>query len=140
MTLEYRGFVFADGDRVILTANDNSRGCFNGETGILHIAETGAYSVELDDGRCPEWTELDVPDHILPAYAITVHRAQGSEYDSVLLYVPRCCRCVLHRNSFYTAISRAKQRFLLYGDRNAVSFALSNPPYERHSALAEKAA
>ncbi len=140
MTLEYRGFVFADSDRVILTANDNSRGCFNGETDILHISETGAYSVELDDGRRPEWSELDIPDHILPAYAITVHRAQGSEYDSVLLYVPRCCRSVLHRNSFYAGISRAKQRLLLYGERNAVSFALSNPPYERHSALAEKAA
>lgn len=137
-TLTANHYVFADGDRVVITRNDNSRGCCNGESGIIRIGDFGAYSVELDDGRCFDWSEYDVPDNILPGYAITVHRSQGSEYDTVLMYVPRSSPCLLHRNALYTGISRARKQLLLYGDPNAIEFGLHNLPASRSSSLAEK--
>ena len=136
--LAAKGFVFADNDRVVITKNDNNRGCYNGESGFIRVGNHGAYSVELDDGRCFEWSEYDIPDNILPGYAITVHRSQGSEYDSVIMYVPRCSPCLLHRNALYTGISRAKKQLLLYGDPNAVAFGLHNLPARRNSALVDK--
>ena len=84
------------------------------------------------------WSVLDAPVKILPAYAITVHRSQGSEYDTVLMYVPRCSGCILHRNSFYTGISRARHELLLYADPAAVGFALKTLPPKRNSVLVEK--
>lgn len=131
-------FTFVEGDRVIIVENDNKRGCYNGETGILHIADDGGFSVELEDGRCPVWPVYHVPTNIMPAYAITVHRAQGSAYDAVLMYVPRCPPCLLHRNTLYTGISRAKDTLVLYGNLRAVEFGLHTPPPERSSALVEK--
>ena len=137
-TIKSNDFLFADGDRVILKANDNTRGCNNGEVGILHIHDDESFSVELDDGRCPMWPPFEVSDMLLPAYAITIHRSQGSEYDSVLMYVPRCSGCLLHRNSFYTGVSRAKEQLVLYGNPKAVQFGIRNDPPERKSALVEK--
>ena len=137
-TLEAKHFTFTDGDRVILVGNDNRRCCYNGETGILHLAGDGGFSVELEDGRCPKWPYYQAPTNILPAYAITIHRSQGSEYDSVLMYVPRCSACLLHRNSLYTGISRAKHQVALYANPKAVEFGLHTPPPIRRSALAEK--
>ena len=131
-------FTFTDGDRVILVGNDNRRCCYNGETGILHLTGDGGFSVELEDGRCPEWPYYHAPNNIWPAYAITIHRSQGSEYDSVLMYVPRCSACLLHRNSLYTGISRAKQQLVLYANPKAVEFGLHTPPPARRSALVEK--
>ena len=137
-TLQGKGFEFVDHDRVVIIENDHKRGCYNGDTGIIHINDDKSYAVELDDGRCPEWPETEAPSHILPAYAMTVHRAQGSAYNSVLMFVPRTSRLLLHRNSFYTGISRARDQLLLYGDPKAVSFALGNLPPKRNSALVEK--
>ena len=137
-TLNTSSFQFVDGDRVIIIENDYLQGCFNGEAGVLHIEDDGSYYVELEDGRCPGWSELEAPSKILPAYAITVHRSQGSEYDTVLFYVPRCSGCILHRNSFYTGISRAKQRLVLYADPAAVGFALRTLPPKRDSSLLER--
>lgn len=136
--LHSRHFDYMEGDRVIIVENDYQQGCFNGESGILHLEGNGFYSVELDDGRCPTWSELIAPTKILPAYAITVHRSQGSEYDTVLIYAPRCSGCILHRNSFYTGISRAKKQLLLFADPAAVGFALRTPLTKRNSALVEK--
>ena len=137
-TLATKAFHYVDGDRVIIIENDYLQGCFNGESGRLHIEDDGSYFVELEDGRCPGWSELEAPTKILPAYAITVHRSQGSEYDTVLLYVPRCNRCILHRNSLYTGISRAKKKLILFADPAAVGFALSTPPLKRDSSLIER--
>ena len=137
-TVTTKQFVFRDCDRVVLTANDNSRGCCNGEVGVLRIHDDESFSVELEDGRCPTWPSLTVPDMLLPAYAITIHRAQGSEYDAVLMYIPRCSRRLLHRNSLYTGISRAKEQLVLYANPRAVSFGLQNQPPERKSALVAK--
>ena len=136
--LPSKDFDFIDGDRVILTANDYERGCYNGEVGILRVREDGSYFLELEDDRRPEWPTGKVPNMFLPAYAITIHRSQGSEYDSVLMYIPRCPGCLLHRNSFYTGISRAKRQFSLYANPKAVEFGLHTLPPERTSALVEK--
>lgn len=139
-TLHTIQFDYRDNDRVIIIENDYQQMCFNGEVGTLRLGSDGTYSVELEDGRTPTWSEMEAPTKLMPAYAITVHRAQGSEYDSVLMYLPRCSGCLLHRNSFYTGISRARKQLMLYANPAALNFALYNPPPKRNSALVEKVA
>ena len=131
-------FVFADLDPVMIVKNDYGRGCFNGEQGVIHIEKDDAYCIELDDGRCVEWSDLDNREELVPAYAITIHKSQGSEFDTALMYVPWCCESILHRSTFYTGISRAKRQLLLFGNRGAVSSALHTLPPVRNTALVEK--
>ena len=136
--LRSKQFTFVDGDRVMIVENDNSRCCYNGEVGTLHVQPDGGYSVRLDSGRTHEWPLYQVPNNILPAYAITIHRSQGSEYESVLMYIPRCSSCLLNRNSLYTGISRARNELVLYANPRAMDFGLHALPPVRRSALVEK--
>lgn len=135
---------FRDGDRVIITKNDKYRDCCNGDVGILRIGEDDEglyYTIELPDGRNPTWIAGEIADglsHLELAYAMTVHKAQGSEYDTVLFPLLPSARSTLSRNLFYTAISRAKKRVLLYGSKQAIDAAMHKELPPRNSTLVEK--
>lgn len=133
---------FFDGDRVLITKNDRERDCCNGDVGILHIIEDKEpeleYYVELPDGRCPTWWDKCGLYHFSLAYALTVHKSQGSEYDAVLFPVSMSMHRMLSRNLFYTAISRGKQRVILYGSPQAVDVAMQTPLPNRKSKLVSK--
>ena len=133
---------FRDGDRVIITRNDRERNCSNGDVGILNIIddskEDPLFQVVLPDGRCPTWDNLSGLQHMALAYALTVHKSQGSEYDTILLPITDSFSNMLYRNLIYTAISRARQRVILYGSRNALSTAVQRPAKERRSQLVQK--
>ena len=133
-------FRYMDGDRVVIIRNNRSLGCYNGETGILRIGEQ-SFSVETESGRRYEWSGDNVRaglEAILPAYAITAHRAQGSEYDTVFVFVAPTKGRILNRNWLYTAISRARKRLRLYGIPETVMFALHTIPPERCSKLVDR--
>ena len=72
------------------------------------------------------------------AYALTVHKSQGSEYDTVLMPVSMSMLRMLSRNLFYTAISRAKRQVILYGDPQAVDAAMQTSLPLRRSMLPTK--
>ena len=72
------------------------------------------------------------------AYAITIHKAQGNEYDTILLPVSDGFAGMLHRNLFYTAISRAKRQVILYGSANAIGVSLQRSADPRRSMLVAK--
>ena len=133
---------FRDGDKVIILNNDRERNCSNGDVGILRILSGEErnywFRVELPDGRCPTWHSRSIPDDIALAYALTVHKSQGSEYDTILMPVTDGFSNMLYRNLIYTAISRARSKVILYGSRNALSVAIQKPARPRRSMLVAK--
>lgn len=136
------GMVFRDGDRVIITKNDYEKACVNGDVGILWIdsddTEYPAYHVELEDGRCPQWYGWYGLASISHAYALTVHKSQGSQYDTILFPVVERFSNMLFRNLFYTAISRAKKQVILYGCKSSVDTAIQTAAKPRRSMLVAK--
>jgi exodeoxyribonuclease V alpha subunit len=142
MELSASELTFRDGDRVLIRQNDRERSCSNGDVGILHItsdnADTPEYFVELPDGRRPSWNDLDGLRRLSLAYAITIHKSQGSEFDTILLPVMRNFARMLSRNLLYTSISRAKKRVILFGDRSALDAALRRPVQDRRTMLVSK--
>jgi exodeoxyribonuclease V alpha subunit len=117
--------------------NDYDKDCFNGEVGILHL-EDDTFSLTLPDGRCPRWDiqELEKAELFSLAYACTIHKSQGSEYDEVVLVLNDLP--MFSRSLFYTAISRAKKRCILCGSQDLVEGALTTSLPERKSALVQK--
>lgn len=140
--LRYGGKVFREGDRVIITKNDRERNCSNGDVGIFHALGLGeeiwGYCIDLPDGRCPAWQFDEGMDHLSLAYALTVHKVQGSESDTILLPLTDSFSNMLYRNLLYTAISRGKKKVILYGSQNALGLALRKPARERRSQLVAK--
>ena len=135
------------GDKVLITKNDSRRGCWNGDIGTLIIAagdeatedpDEYQYGIILDRNRFPKWHGADSLDNLELAYAITVHKAQGSEFDDVLMPMTMDSSRMLYRNLLYTAASRARRRVTIYGSRNAVDVALRSFPPRRRSMLVAK--
>lgn len=132
-----------DGDRVLITKNSRDRDCSNGDVGILRILDDSRgspiYEVELPDGRKPRWYDYAGMYNLSLAYALTIHKSQGSEYDTVLMPVFMSMYRMLSRNLFYTAVSRAKSKVVLYGDPQAVDVAVQRTLPPRKSMLVAKA-
>lgn len=142
LTLNYHDKLFRDGDRVIILKNDRDRNCSNGDVGIMHIISNKKghekYSVQMPDGRISCWEGIGHLSNVGLAYALTVHKVQGSEWDTVLMPMVTAFNAMLYRNLFYTAISRSKKCMVFYGDRNAVGIALQREARERSSMLVAK--
>jgi exodeoxyribonuclease V alpha subunit len=131
------GRMFTEGDRVMILKNDYTRYCFNGDVGILHFSDS-KFFLALPDGRNPSWniSELKKANLFSLAYACTIHKSQGSEYDEVILVLSKLP--MFDRSLFYTAISRAKKRCILCGSRSLVKNALATRPHKRTSTLVQK--
>ncbi len=118
------------GDKVMQVRNDYDKDVFNGDVGVvsgLRADEDGdrVLEVELGDGRRVEYGPADV-DQLAHAYAISVHKSQGSEYPAVVLPLLTQHYLMLQRNLLYTAITRGKRLVVLVGSRRAVQMAVAN--------------
>jgi len=124
---------FYKGMPVMIIENDYSLNLYNGETGlILGDDELKAcFSIETDVVR--KITPARLPDHV-PAYAMTVHKSQGSEFDHVLFVLPESDSQILTRELFYTAVTRAKSKLTIISTKDAVRKCLSSK-IERSSGL-----
>ena len=154
---------FHSGDRVMILNNDRERNCNNGDIGILQVisietvkkqvwnklldeniwidVDKFSFFILLPDGRCPFWHGIQAKEAVSMldlAYAITVHKAQGSQYDTVLMPVSMQMQNMLNRNLFYTAISRATKKVLLFGSLQAVDIAVRRSLPQRRSVLVSK--
>ena len=138
------GRPFRTGDRVIAVRNDprkGPRGVLNGSTATVTALDDKERElrIRLDDGDTAVYgyDELDV---LLHAYAITVHRAQGSEYPYVVvpLTTTGSAYKLLRRNLLYTAVTRAKQMLVLVGEPAALELAVKRPEPPRNTALAAR--
>ena len=135
--------VFREQDRVMQTKNnynilwekENERefkkelgnGIFNGELGRIDKInkEDKTIRVKFDDGKIAtyESTDLDQLEH---AYAITVHKSQGSEFDVVILVAAQSAPMLLTRNLIYTAMTRAKKLLIIIGSKSVVDYMIQN--------------
>jgi exodeoxyribonuclease V alpha subunit len=123
--VERGGRRFGVGDRVIQRRNDRDLAVFNGDVGAVRSIDAAAKTLRIDfDGR-----EVEYPFGALAAldlaYAITVHRSQGSEYPAAIVAVDTSTTVLLDRKLVYTAITRAKRRVVVIGQRRAVHIAVS---------------
>jgi exodeoxyribonuclease V alpha subunit len=114
--------VFRAGDRVIQVKNDYDNDIFNGDTGRVVTAGSGGLIVDFDGREIALTGEaLDV---IEPAWAISIHKSQGSEYRAVVVVLHRAHRIMLRRNLLYTAMTRAREFCCVVGDRWALQTAV----------------
>jgi exodeoxyribonuclease V alpha subunit len=130
--------VFRIGDRVLQTANNYDKGVFNGEIGrIVHIGTEGRTTVAFAIGEIEY--EPDELNELELAYALTVHKSQGSEYPAVVMVVHSSHYIMLKRNLLYTALTRAQGMAILIGDRKGLWKAIRTAPEkERLTRLAAR--
>ncbi|MGF1613554.1 MAG: ATP-dependent RecD-like DNA helicase [Gammaproteobacteria bacterium] len=130
-TVNRYGWTFAPGDKVIQTVNNYQKEVFNGDIGrITRIdSEEGVVSIEVD-GREIGY-ELAELDEIALAYAITVHKSQGSEYPAVVIPLAMQHYLLLERNLLYTGVTRGKQLVVIVGQVKALAMAVSRAQSRR---------
>ena len=133
-------YTLRPGDRVIQQRNDYDRDVFNGDVGrVVAAEEEGDLIVEFD-GRLVEY-DHEAARHLSLAYAISVHKSQGSEYPAVVVLLLTEHYPMLQRNLLYTALTRGKKLAVLVGSRRAVRRAVGNAaPMRRCTRLARRLA
>lgn len=135
------GRIFRVGDRVLQLRNNYDKEVFNGDLGRIASIDLTAQTVvvRMDDREVPyDFGDLD---ELTLAYAMTVHKSQGSEYPCVILPIHTTHFPMLQRNLFYTAITRAKRLLVVVGTRKAVAIATKNDAFRRrYSHLRERVA
>ena len=135
--------IFREGDRVMQVKNnydlfwetpDSSEvgmGVFNGDIGRIEAVDNAAGTITVDfDGHRAVYTGEDL-DQLEPAYAVTIHKSQGSEYRAVILSVVEVAPMLLTRGVLYTAMTRAKELLILVGDEHVISRMAANDRQQR---------
>ena len=132
-------FLFREGDKVIQTRNNYDKDVFNGDMGIVDAVDTlnGKVDILFDDRRIT-YERMEVTD-LQPAYAISVHKSQGSEYPVVIFPLLKQHFMMLQRNLVYTGLTRAKKKVIFVGDPAAYAMAIRNDKtLERQTDLIRK--
>ncbi len=153
---EYGDMVFREGDKVMQTKNnyqlewevrsrfglciDKGMGVFNGDTGIIReindFAET--MTVEFDEGRMVDYS-FKLLEELELAYALTIHKSQGSEYPAVVIPLLSGPSMLMNRNLLYTAVTRAKKCVTLVGNDTTFAEMIQNTSQQkRYSGLCQR--
>jgi exodeoxyribonuclease V alpha subunit len=144
--VERFGWRFAPGDKVMQIANDYEKEVFNGDVGTIDAidADNSELSVLFPSSEADVagsravvygWGELD---HLVPAYACTIHKSQGSEYPAVVIPLLTQHYAMLQRNLVYTGLTRGKRLVVLVGQKKALAMAVKNHlGRRRYTKLAE---
>jgi exodeoxyribonuclease V alpha subunit len=119
--------------------NDYEREVFNGEQGVVADFNANEKKLIVDfDGRFKEYAAEETEDLTL-AYAMSIHKSQGSEYDCVILLLLPQHAAMLNREIFYTAVTRARKRLFLISNDAALQPALTeSTPNRRRTRLPER--
>jgi exodeoxyribonuclease V alpha subunit len=120
------GTVFRVGDKVMQTRNNYEKDVYNGDIGFIRNIDIIEQTLSVDfDGRLAqyEWSEAD---ELTLAYAVSVHKAQGSEFPVIVMPVVTQHYMMLQRNLLYTAVTRARDLCVLAGSRRAIGIAVHN--------------
>ena len=132
--------IFRIGDRIMQIKNNYDimwekqygeskfgTGIFNGEFGIIsNINEEEKQIKVIFDDEKVAWYPYSDLDQLEHAYAITIHKSQGSEFDVVLIVLPQSAPMLLTRNLLYTGITRAKKMLIVIGSNKVIEFMLGN--------------
>ena len=140
---EFRGVIFREGDKVMQVKNnyqlewevrtkyglsiDKGKGIFNGDTGIIEeindFAET--MTISFDEGKMVEYSYKNL-EELEHAYAVTIHKSQGSEYPAVVIPLLTGPQMLLNRNLLYTAVTRAKKCVTIVGNDETFNMMIQN--------------
>jgi exodeoxyribonuclease V alpha subunit len=124
--VERFGWTFAPGDKVMQIENDYDKEVYNGDIGYIEDVDPEAGELTASfDGRAVTYSfgELDT---LVPAYAVTIHKSQGSEYPAVVIPMFTQHYTMLQRNLLYTGVTRGKRLVVLVGQKKAVAIAVKN--------------
>ena len=124
--VERFGWTFSLGDKIMQIENDYDKDVYNGDIGYVDDVNLDAGELTASfDGRLITYGfgELDT---LVPAYAATVHKSQGSEYPAVVIPMLTQHYSMLQRNLLYTGITRGKKLVVLVGQRKAIAIAVRN--------------
>ena len=110
---------------IMVRSNDYHRGLFNGDTGVVH-KENGIIKAgfRMPDNRIQLFRYQDLPAHDT-AFAVTIHKSQGSEFDSVLILVPDKLSPVVTRQLLYTGVTRARKKAIIIGNLDVIKEAMN---------------
>lgn len=135
------GHIFRLGDRVMQITNNYQKDVFNGDMGdIVRLKPVEQVLTVKLEGREVDYSFLEL-DELVLAYAISVHKAQGSEYPAVVIPLLTQHYMMLQRNLLYTAVTRARQLAVIVGSPRAIAIAVrNNRVAARYTALAERLA
>ena len=135
---------FRVGDKVMHTVNDyelewrrgseSGTGVFNGDLGYIVNVVRGVTSVEFEDGRVADY-DADLRDDLMLAYAVSVHKSQGSEFPIVVIALTPGGGALLNRNLLYTAVTRAKNAVVLVGTEATLKRMVDNKNVQKRYTL-----
>lgn len=130
------GRIFRVGDKVMQTVNNYDKSVYNGDIGRITAMDPIQQTMTVViDGAPVVYSFLEV-DELIHAFAVSVHKSQGSEYPCVVIPVVTQHYLMLQRNLLYTAVTRARKLAILVGTRRAIQIAVrTNPVANRHTAL-----
>ena len=127
------------GDRVMQIRNNYDKEVYNGDMGIIQAMDMELQKVTVTvDGRPVVYDFLEL-DELVHAYAISIHKSQGSEFPAVVIPVLTSHYMLLQRNLLYTAVTRARRLVVLVGQPKAIAMAVrNNKVSERFTGLSER--
>lgn len=126
VALEYGSTTYRIGDKIIQNRNNYDKNVFNGDTGIVERIAPDKSGLTINfNGERIEYTKGELGEVQL-AYAISIHKSQGSEYPAVIIPLLKQHFMMLQRNLVYTGITRARQKVYLIGDLEAYAMAIRN--------------
>lgn len=126
VVLTRSGRTYKKGDRVMQIANDYEREVFNGDIGRINEIDFEEQLVKVNfDDRIVSYNYADL-DELVLAYAVSIHKAQGSEYPAVVMPIHTSHYIMLQRNLIYTGVTRAKKLVVIVGTRKALSIGIRN--------------
>jgi exodeoxyribonuclease V alpha subunit len=124
--IERFGWTFAPGDKVMQVENDYHKEVYNGDIGtIVDVDLVEGELIANFDGRTVSY-EFGELDTLVPAYAVTIHKSQGSEYPAVVIPLLTQHYAMLQRNLLYTGLTRGKKLVVLVGQKKAIAIAVRN--------------
>ena len=138
-SLSRGGYTFRQGDKVMQIRNNYDKNVFNGDIGYISVVDVNERTLSvIYDGRVVEYDVSEL-DEITLAYAITIHKSQGSEFPVVVMPVSMKHYVMLQRNLIYTGITRAKKICVLIGSTKALAYAIHNQTVsKRNTRLQER--
>lgn len=139
ITLERAGRVFRVRDKVMQIRNNYDKDVFNGDIGRIRRIDQEAQEVQIDfDGRVVKY-DFGELDELVLAYAISIHKSQGSEYPAVVFPLLTQHYMMLQRNLLYTAVTRARKLVVIVGSMKALAIAIkNNRTQSRYTLLKER--
>ena len=113
---------------------ETGSGVFNGEFGTIKQINEQEKNIKIQfDDEKVVWYQFNELEQIDLAYAITVHKAQGSEFDVVIMVVGQSAPMLLTRNLLYTGMTRAKKMLIIIGNKNTIDFMIRNADNKRRN-------